>query len=312
MTEKIILVLKGLAMGMAEAIPGVSGGTLAFITGIYERLLAAIRHLLDPSLFGLLRRQGVRAVWQRIDGDFLALLGGGMVAGLVIAVFTITALLQHYPPVVWAFFFGLIIASVIYIFRQVARWGLAEVLLLLLGTAVAYVLTVLHPLSGSEHPFLVFLAGMVAISALILPGISGSFILILLGMYTIVFSALRDLLSGDLSQLTTFLAFGLGCLVGLATFSRVLTYTFNRFPYPTLALLTGFMLGSLNKLWPWRNVLTSRTNSKGELVPLLEKNVWPTLYEGTPFVLGVVLAAVLGFALVFLLDRFSAKPNPTR
>lgn len=294
-------------MGVAEAIPGVSGGTIAFITGIYERLLDAIRHILDPSLLALWRREGLKAVWKKIDGNFLLLLGGGMLLGLVTAIFSITGLLEHYPPVVWAFFFGLIVASAVYIFRQVAHWKPLEILLLLVGTVAAYYLSVLNPLSGSEQLWMVFLSGAIAISALILPGISGSFILILLGMYPIVLTAMRSLLSGDLSQLPTFAAFGLGCLAGLALFSRLLTYTFRRYPHPTLALLTGFMIGSLNKLWPWRNVLTTRTNSKGELVPLLEKNVLPAAYEGDPLTLAAIIATLAGLALVWLLGRGGEK-----
>lgn len=302
MNKNLSIVLKGIAMGVAEAIPGVSGGTIAFITGIYERLLAAIRNVLDPGLIATLRKEGVAAAWRKVDGNFIVFLGGGMVTGLVIAVFAITALLEQYPPAVWAFFFGLIIASVIYIFRQVGRWTPVEVLVFVLGAFTAYGLTVLNPLGGSTNPIMIFLAGAVAISALILPGISGSFILLLLGMYTVVFPALRDLLSGDTSQVTTVVAFGLGCLIGLALFSRVLTYTFKRFPHPTLALLTGFMLGSLNKLWPWRNVLTTRTNSNGETVPLLEEKVFPASYEGDPIVFAVIIAALAGLAVVLLLE----------
>lgn len=294
-------------MGIAEAIPGVSGGTIAFITGIYERLLAAIRNVLDPHLFTILRKEGIAAAWRHIDGQFVLQLGGGMVGGLVVATFTITELLERYPPAVWAFFFGLIIASAIYIAKQVGKWSVIEIGLFLIGTAVAYGLTVLNPLNGSDQLLLVFIAGAIAISALILPGISGSFILVLLGMYTVVFPALRGLLSGETEYLAIVIVFGLGCLTGLALFSRVLTYTFKRFPRPTLALLTGFMLGSLNKLWPWRNVLTSRTNSKGEVVPILEEKVLPAAYDGDPIILATILAFLLGLAIVLLLERFGNK-----
>lgn len=294
-------------MGIAEAIPGVSGGTIAFITGIYERLLQAINHILDPKAITTLRKEGLLAAWKHIDGNFLVMLVGGMAAGLITATFTITSLLEKYPPAVWAFFFGLIVASAIYIGKQVGKWTALEIVLFILGAVFAYGLTVLNPLGGSHSPLFVFLAGAVAISALILPGISGSFILVLLGMYTVIFGSLRSLLSGDTSQLTTVLAFGLGCLAGLAVFSRVLTYTFKKFPHPTFALLTGFMLGSLNKLWPWRNALTFRTNSKGEQVPVMEENVLPAAYDGDPITIAVVVAMVLGFALVFLLERFGNK-----
>lgn len=298
--------LKGMAMGIAEAIPGVSGGTIAFITGIYEQLLNAIGSILGPEVIGTLRREGVAPAWKAADGNFLLQLGFGMVLGLGIAVFTITELLIMYPPVVWAFFFGLIIASAVYIGKQITKWTPLNLSLLIVGATLAYFLTTINPLSGSDNPLLVFLAGAIAISALILPGISGSFILLLLGMYTVVFTAVRNLASGDLAALTTVAFFALGCLVGLAVFSRVLAYTFRTFPNQTLAILTGFMLGSLNKLWPWRNVLTTRINSEGEEVALLEAPVLPGNYvEGDTFIPMVIFAFLLGLAIVFVLDRFA-------
>ena len=304
----ISTIFKGMAMGVAEAIPGVSGGTIAFITGIYERLLTAIGSILGPEVLGAWRREGLAAAWKRADGNFILFLGVGMVVGIGVAVFAITELLENYPPVVWAFFFGLIIASAVYIAKQVDRWSPLAIGLLVAGAAVAFLLTTINPLSGSDNPVLVFLAGAIAISALILPGISGSFILLLLGMYTVVFNAVRNLASLDPAALLIVGVFALGCLVGLGLFSRLLTYTFRTYPNLTLATLTGFMLGSLNKLWPWRNVLTTRVNSSGEEVPLLEEGVLPGAYTGgDPFLVGVVLAFVAGLVLVFLLDRFGPE-----
>ncbi|MEM1359365.1 MAG: DUF368 domain-containing protein [Bacteroidota bacterium] len=302
------LILKGMAMGIAEAIPGVSGGTIAFITGIYERLLAAIGGILGPQVIKTLRKEGAMPAWKAADGAFLLQLGLGMVVGLGVAVFSITELLDMYPPVVWAFFFGLIISSAIYVGKQIERWNVVTVGLLLIGAVVAYFLTTINPMMGSDNPLFVFLAGAIAISALILPGISGSFILLLLGMYTVVFSAVRGMADGTDGAFTIVVIFALGCLVGLAVFSRVLTYTFKTFPNQTLALLTGFMLGSLNKLWPWRNALTTRINSKGESVPLLEETVLPANYlGGETFVPLVILAFLAGLAIVFVLDRFSPE-----
>ena len=305
---KISLLLKGMAMGMAEAIPGVSGGTIAFITGIYERLLAAIGNILGPEVIGALRREGIAVAWRRADGGFLLQVGSGMVVGIGLAVVAITELLENYPPVVWAFFFGLIISSAIYVARQITRWNVLNVVLLLAGAAVAYVLTTVNPLGGSTAYPLVFLAGSIAISALILPGISGSFILVLLGMYSVVFSAVRGLGQDFGAAFPTVAVFALGCLVGLALFSRLLTYTFKTYPNATFALLTGFMIGSLNKLWPWRNVLTTRINSSGEAVPVLEDNVLPADYVvGEPFVPFVVGAFLLGLAVVFLLETLDDR-----
>ena len=305
---QLSLILKGMAMGFAEAIPGVSGGTIAFITGIYERLLNAIGNILGPKVIGTLRRDGLAAAWKAADGGFILQLGIGMVAGLAVAVVTITELLEAYPPVVWAFFFGLIISSAVYVAKQVDKWNVLNFIILAIGLGTAFLLTSVNPLSGSSNLFLIFLAGTVAISALILPGISGSFILLILGMYTIVFGAVRNLGNLDVDALAIVGVFALGCLVGLALFSRVLSYTFKTFPDQTLALLTGFMLGSLGKLWPWRNPLTYRTNSAGEQVPLLEDNVLPANYtEGDTFLLAVVLAFVVGLIIVFVLDYYSPK-----
>ena len=289
-------------MGIAEAIPGVSGGTIAFITGIYERLLAAIGGILGPEVVGSLRRDGVGEAWRVADGKFLLQLGGGMVVGLGIAIVAITELLEAYPPVVWGFFFGLIVSSAVYIGKQIERWDGTAFALLIVGALVAFGLTSINPLGGSDSLLLVFLAGSVAISALILPGISGSFILVILGMYTVVFGSLRAFAGGDAGAGVVVAVFALGCLVGLALFSRVLTYTFRTFPNQTFALLTGFMIGSLNKLWPWRNVLTTRVNSSGEEVPVLEEKVLWSAYEAEPYVLWVVVAFVLGLAAVLLLE----------
>lgn len=305
------VLLKGMAMGVAEAIPGVSGGTIAFITGIYERLLTAIGTVLSPAVVAAYRRDGIRGAWNTADGTFLATLGGGMVVGLGFAVLGITSLLEHYPPVVWAFFFGLIVSSAIYVGRQIKQWGPARIALLVAGALVAYLLTTINPLAGSTSPVLVFFSGMVAISALILPGISGSFILILLGMYTVVLSALRGMASGEPGSFFTVICFALGCLIGLAAFARLLTWTFKTYPDRTFAILTGFMLGSLNKLWPWRNAVTTRMDSHGKLVPVLEEKVWPAAYTGIdnlpdpPFVFATIVALLAGLAIVFVLEAVS-------
>lgn len=302
-----------MAMGIAEAIPGVSGGTIAFITGIYERLLAAIGNILGPEVVGTLRRDGLTPAWKTADGGFIFQLGLGMVIGLGVAVYSITELLEMYPPVVWAFFFGLIIASAIYIGRQITKWGPTTIGLLILGAVAAFFLTTINPLAGSTNPLLVFISGAIAISALILPGISGSFILLLLGMYTVVFTAVRGLASGDSSALIVVGMFALGCLVGLAVFSRIITYTFKTYPNQTMALLTGFMIGSLRTLWPWQNALTFRENSHGEMVPLLKTPVLPAAYEGEgTFILGVIVAFLAGLAIVFVMDRFAPQKEPAK
>ena len=308
--------LKGMAMGMAEVVPGVSGGTIAFITGIYERLLNAIKSI-GPEVFSALKTEGIKGAWKALDGNFLLTLGLGMVLGIVLGVFGISWLLEEYPPIVWGFFFGLIIASAIYTGRQIGSWNLSAVAGLVFGAVFAFAITSLSPASGNEALWFVFLSGVIAISALILPGISGSFILLIMGMYTYI---VTDTLKGALKtlapeKLLVMAVFALGCLTGLATVSRLLSWTFKHYRDITLAVLTGFMLGSLNKIWPWRNAVDWLRDASGAVVMeeglpkkiIRELNVLPADYEGSPFIIASVLAVVFGFLLVFLLDRVTSS-----
>lgn len=308
LTARLFLSLKGMAMGIAEVIPGVSGGTLALITGIYEELINTIKSILGPGWITAWRRGGIAAAWREANGFFVLFLLAGMAAGVVFGVFVVTHLLETVPQLLWAFFFGLIIASAIYVGRQVGRWGVAEIVALIGGTALAYWISIANPAQGTEALWYVFLGGVIAISAMILPGISGSFILLLMGLYTYIIPTVKDALKTFAPESLVVLGvFGVGCLIGLGTFSRVLSWLFKHYHRPTMAALTGFMLGSLNKIWPWRNVLSYRTNSKGEQVPFLEENVLPVNYDGEAMVAGVIICAVIGFAVVFLLERFGEE-----
>jgi len=298
-----------MAMGIAEVIPGVSGGTIAFITGIYEQLLNSI-NAFGPALITDFRKGGVKKVWESIDGNFLVVLLLGMVTGLVVGVFGVTHLLENYPKFLWAFFFGLIISSAIYIGRQVDKWEGREIAAIVVGTVLAYYITIVSPAHGNDALWFIFISGAIAISALILPGISGSFILLLMGMYTIIVPSVKEALSTfETQSLIVVFVFGLGCLTGLMSFSRVLTWTFKNYRRPTLALLTGFMIGSLNKLWPWRNVISTRENSKGEIVPFIEKSVLPANFDGDPQILGVMILMIIGFLSVFVIERLGKNPQ---
>lgn len=291
-------------MGIAEVIPGVSGGTIAFITGIYEELIDTIKSVLGPKVFAGFRNGGIAGAWKAANGEFVVTLLTGMVIGVVGGVFTVVHLLETYPQLLWSFFFGLILASAVYMARQVEQWRVGEILALLIGTALAYYITVASPSQGSESLVFVFISGAIAISALILPGISGSFILLLLGMYTFILPTVKEALKTfDFAALMIVGVFALGCLFGLATFSRVLSWTFKHYRNITIALLTGFLIGSLNKLWPWRNVLEYRTNSKGETVPFLEKSVLPGQFEGDPQVGLAILLMGVGIVLILGLER---------
>ncbi len=310
------LILKGAAMGIAEAIPGVSGGTIAFITGIYERLLNCIKSV-NPSLLGEFKRDGIAGVWKKMDMGFLLMLGLGMVGGLVTGVFVISYLLETFPILLWSFFFGLILASCLYIGKQVDKWKIGEILLLLLGTVIAYFITIAAPAQGSESLAYVFFSGMLAISALMLPGLSGSFILLLLGMYTYIVPTVKTALKTLAPDaLVILLVFGSGCLVGMLSFSHLLSWTFKNYRNLTLATLTGFMFGSLNKVWPWQEVLKTKINSKGEEVVSFTQSVLPgtfaslkeNFFYGTePMVPMAILLMIVGFGSVFLLEKLGNK-----
>ncbi len=236
-------------MGAADVVPGVSGGTIAFITGIYQRLLDAIRAF-SPAAVQLLLRDGVTAFWLRVDGTFLLVLMAGIFTSVLLLARLITAALASYPTCVWAFFFGLIVASSWFLARQV-NWRAATGLLFLAGLAIALVIGELRPTQLDVQPLIIFGSGALAICAMILPGISGSFILLLLGMYSNVLQALHEF---DLGFIAIFAA---GCGVGLLSFSHVLGFLLSRFHAQTLALLTGFLVGSLAMVWPWQEVISS-------------------------------------------------------
>lgn len=292
-------------MGMAEVVPGVSGGTIAFITGIYERLLEAIKSF-SPALVGVFRREGVPGLWKAIHGNFLVALLLGMAAGIVVGIFGITWLIEHQPQAIWSFFFGLILASAVWIGRQMNGWTWREVTGLLVASALAYWITIASPATGSENLLFVLICGMIAISAMLLPGISGSFLLLLMGMYTVVIGHVKGMLETFAAEhLMIVGVFAVGCLIGLAGFSRVLTWVFRHYHNLALAILTGFMLGSLNRLWPWKIVTATRINSHGEEVPFIERSVWPSDFPGDPQVLTVIVCLLAGFGLVWFMDSRS-------
>ena len=306
---KIGLILRGFAMGMAEVIPGVSGGTIAFISGIYTQLLDAIKAILSFEPITAFKKDGWRGVWVIINGDFLLYLLLGMAGGIVIGVFAITHLMESYPIPLWSFFFGLIIASTWFIAKQIPTWNATTIGLFIFGTVIAYLYTIVSPTNGNEALWFLFISGTIAISALLLPGISGSFILLLLGMYAFVVGSVKNLLTDfNTDYLLVVGVFATGCLLGLATFSRFLSWLFKIYPNQTLALLTGFMLGSLNKVWPWKIILSWRVNSQGEEVPLLVKSVSP-FHPGIdhPYFLLALFLMVLGASLMFIFDRLELK-----
>ena len=315
------LVLRGLAMGVAEVIPGVSGGTIAFITGIYKTLLDSIKAV-DGSLLKSLVRMELKAAWTKVNGNFLLWLVMGMGLGILIGVFGVSYLLEAYPEVLWSLFFGLILASVPFMLSQMKQRHIRHVVLLLLGAAIAYFITTLTPASGSTNLLYLFLAGCIAISALVLPGISGSFMLVLMGLYTTVIPTVKEFLkSPEWSEFVLVSVFAAGCLTGLLAFSRLVSSAFENYHDGTIALLSGFMLGSLNKIWPWRNpeIILDKVSgalidfddsirSRMALAPddfkiIKEANSLPAEYISEPKLVACLLALLLGLLLVGLLSR---------
>ncbi|MFA7554086.1 MAG: DUF368 domain-containing protein [Spongiibacteraceae bacterium] len=295
---------RGILMGAADVVPGVSGGTVAFITGIYEELLDAIKSI-NVKAIKLLFAEGVTAAWSHINGNFLLVLMLGIVTSILLLARVISYLLEAYPLLVWSFFFGLIVASCVHMVKQIKQWQPLTLIALLVGVVMAVAVTELKAVELVPGPAVFFGAGCIAICAMILPGISGSFILVLLGMYGHVLAAAKDL------QVTLLLAFVAGCGVGILSFSRVLSWLFTRFHDATLALLTGFLIGSLNLVWPWKLVLSFYTNSHGKRFALEQENVFPWVYQAqtgidpsTVFCVGLM---VLGLILVFLLEKSGEK-----
>ncbi len=306
MKEYLFIFLRGVAMGAADVVPGVSGGTIAFISGIYDRLLAAIAACTPDKVIWLLRGRFVET-WKAIDGAFLFTLLAGILCSIVSLARLITYLLDEHGLLVWSFFFGLIVVSVYLVGREISRWHLWTVAAALGGALFAYLITVAAPLSLSVTPLNLFIGGAIAICAMILPGISGSFILLLLGLYTGVLQAVKGLDFGLLGL------FALGCVAGLLSFSRLLSWLLQHARNVTLAFLTGLLVGSLNKVWPWKQTLTWRTNSHGEQVPLTEANLWPQQYSqltGEPSLWQAGLALmVLGVVLVLALEWWGRRAS---
>ncbi|MGI3131198.1 DUF368 domain-containing protein [Halopseudomonas pachastrellae] len=306
MKEYLFIFLRGVAMGAADVVPGVSGGTIAFISGIYDRLLAAIAACTPDKVIWLLRGRFVET-WKAIDGAFLFTLLAGILCSIVSLARLITYLLDEHGLLVWSFFFGLIVVSVYLVGREISRWHLWTVAAALGGALFAYLITVAAPLSLSVTPLNLFIGGAIAICAMILPGISGSFILLLLGLYTGVLQAVKGLDFGLLGL------FALGCVAGLLSFSRLLSWLLQHARNVTLAFLTGLLVGSLNKVWPWKQTLTWRTNSHGEQVPFTEANLWPQQYSqltGEPSLWQAGLALmVLGVVLVLALEWWGRRAS---
>lgn len=295
-------------MGAADLVPGVSGGTIAFISGIYEELLDSLRRL-TPSALLLWRRQGFFAFWQHINGAFLVTLFGGVLTSVFVLAQLVEKALREHPELLWGFFFGLILASIVYIGRQLPLRRPGIWLALALGSLVALAISMGKPVALPGLWWLVFLAGSFAICAMILPGVSGSFLLLLMGMYPVVLEAIAEL------NWWLLMWFALGCVSGLMVFSHLLSWLLRHYHGQTLAVLTGFLLGSLNIVWPWKHTLESMMGRHGEEIPLVQENLLPGAYHMAtgqdPQTLGVILLVLLGGFLLLGLEYISVRTKTT-
>jgi putative membrane protein len=303
-SDYVLLYSKGIAMGAADVIPGVSGGTVAFITGIYDELLASINKVNTDAL-KLLFRFRIKEFWAAINGKFLLTLIAGLVTSLLSLAKLMVFLLKTYPILIWSFFFGLILISAPLVLREIKHWTWQSLFGFASGIAVAYYITVVTPTESPTHLPFIFFSGAIAICAMILPGISGAFILLLIGKYQYMITALINF------DIPVVLVFVSGCLVGILSFSRLLSWVLKHYHAVTIAVLAGFMLGSLNKVWPWREVLEYATNSKGEQIAVFDRSILPHRYfEVTghdPLILQSILMMALGIFIVVLIERVATR-----
>ncbi len=301
MKKNILVLLKGMAMGAADVIPGVSGGTIAFITGIYERLLNAIKSVNFHNL-KLFFTGKFKEFWKNIDGTFLLSLILGIAISFLSIAKLMTYLLENHPVLVWAFFFGLVLASTVFVAKTV-KWDFKTIFFLLAFTVLSFFITSPSnaPLATSDSYFYIFICGVIAICAMILPGISGSFILLLLGEYAYMLNALTEL------NIPVILIFICGAAIGIVSFSHALSWLFKKFKQATLASLTGFMLGSLNKIWPWKITLSTYTDSHGEVKALTEQNVLPVGFDGDNQLFLAIVFFLIGLILIFAIEFISKK-----
>lgn len=301
----LLLLLKGCCMGAADVVPGVSGGTIAFITGIYEELIESIKSI-DLEAVKLLFRLKTAAFWRKINGNFLV----SVLCGIGISIFSLarlmTYLLAHHPIEIWSFFFGLIIASSFLVSKEIRKWDIFTVISLLTGGVVAYTITVLSPASTPQTWWFILISGAVAICAMILPGISGAFILLLMGQYAYLMAAVSNLDLGIIG------IFAIGAVIGIISFSHLLSWLLKNYHSLTIALLTGFMLGSLNKVWPWKITLESYVDRHGIEQVLTEKNVSPANFEGDPLIVHAVIMCLIGFFLIWSVEKAGKSLKKTK
>jgi putative membrane protein len=304
--DYILLFIKGLCMGIADAVPGVSGGTIAFITGIYDELLHSL-NAIDREAFKLLLKFQLAEFWKKINGNFLLTVSAGVITSLLLLIEVIFNLIVQYPVLVSSFFFGVIFASVALVLKEIKDWGYKPILSFLLSAVVGYFITTLSPVHTPGNYWFLFVCGALSISSMIFPGISGAFILVLLSKYQFMVASVADL------DLAAILVFALGGVAGLLAFARLITWVLDHYHHITVAVLAGFMLGSLNKVWPWRKALEYATTRQGKQVAVYDKSIlpWHFLSETgrDPQLFQAILMMALGVCIVIVTERIATRLN---
>lgn len=302
-SENIKLFFKGIAMGIADAFPGISGGTMALILGVYKELISSISNI-NYTLFKTLKNEGIQVFWKRLNGNFLIILFSGLLTSLVVFFILAGSLMDDFPVLICSFFFGLVTASVYIIlkptdlfnFNKKYNYIIQNWILLLISIYTSYLLTSIAELNSlNENMIFIFFAGFIASCAMILPGISGSYILVILGLYKTMSTALKEALKLETLGLTKILIFGFGVILGLLSFSKVVKWGFEKFPNKILILMTGLIIGSIHKLWPWK--------SEGA-----EVNISPFSLNDNYLIESIVLF-IIGFFLIFILEKSNKNQN---
>lgn len=296
----VFLVLKGIAIGTANVIPGVSGGTLALITGVFERLINAIKSF-NLKAIKLIANGKLREFAVYTDLSFLLLIITGMVIAIFSAARLFDYLFTNYPVYIWSFFFGLILASVWFVFRTIEKWDLSVIITGIVGVIIAAGVTFLTPAQENDNIFYLMVCGAVAICSMILPGLSGSFVLMIMGNYKLVaIDAINEL------RLEILVPFAIGAGIGLLAFSHLLAWVFKHFRNQTLALLTGFIAGSLGVIWPWKESVVSYFGDKEQVTGY----TWNLPQMNMEFVVALALMAA-GVAIIFLMEGKAAPKTET-
>ena len=307
--QYLMLFMKGLVMGAADVVPGVSGGTIAFVSGIYIELINSIKAL-NLRALSILGSEGLLSAWQYINGNFLLCLA----AGIFTSLFTLANVMQYFllehPLPLWSFFSGLIVGSVIYLLRQHPFRRRSDLALFVLGIGIAYGISIVPAVTLEGNHITMFFAGSIALCAMILPGISGSFILVLLGLYPVFISAIVNL------QIDILAVFACGGLIGLMSFSRLLSWLLSHYQTAVIATMCGFLVGSLNIIWPWKQVVMSTTSHSGKVVVLAADNMFPQQFAEIvgqdPQTILCIISLAIGLILVLGLEYLGEKHTETK